>query len=49
VENATLQISADGGEPAAPRRLGHLVARTRVTDMYTRAYNAGFNRVQGCG
>jgi hypothetical protein len=48
IENATLQVGADAGLPRV-RRLGRLVAsKSRETDMYTAAYNAGFNRVQGC-
>ena len=38
-----LQIAPDGG-PAPKRK----IAPRRETDMYRRAYNAGFNRVQGC-
>jgi hypothetical protein len=48
IENATLQVGADAGVPRV-RRLGRLMAsKSRDTDMYTAAYNAGFNRVQGC-
>lgn len=43
VANRVLMIAADGGE--APRRR-HVRPRERC--MYKAAWNAGFNRVQGC-
>lgn len=42
--NRVLHIAADGGDP--PRRRPPAQGRERC--MYRAAYNAGFNRVQGC-
>lgn len=44
VANCVLHIAADGGEAAPRRRAG----RARERCMYKAAWNAGFNRVQGC-
>lgn len=44
VANSVLHIAADGGE--RPRRR---IVHHRERDMYKAAWNAGFNRVQGCG
>ena len=44
VANRVLIIAADGGE--APHRRRHVRPRERC--MYKAAWNAGFNRVQGC-
>jgi len=48
VENAMLQVAADGGDPHHRRSVRLAGGRARERDQYTAAYNAGFNRVQGC-
>lgn len=48
VEGAELRIGAEGGEARHARRLGWLMRSTGKKDMYQAAYDAGFNRVQGC-
>jgi hypothetical protein len=48
VEGAALEVGSEAGPPRV-RRLGRWVAgRQREKDQYQAAYNAGFNRVQGC-
>ena len=48
VEGAELRIGAEGGDNRPPRRLGWLIRSSGKKDMYQAAYDAGFNRVQGC-
>jgi hypothetical protein len=48
VDGAVLEVGSEAGSPRV-RRLGRWIrGRTREKDQYQAAYNAGFNRVQGC-